>query len=336
MDEKKAKLIRFSVLCALIFWQLNLLSTYVQHYQEGQQFAWRSDKDVVQTADFLRFYVAGEMARSVDGNRVYVIPAHFPYMNKLTAPLEVTTESSLSFPPSVFALMSVLSYLPLVPAYLLFVVGSLAFAGLGLFCLLRRARGFSMVDSAIIYLATVNSLSAATCLRTGQWSLWLVGAFCLFFWASMKKEGRQALSGIFLGLLFVKPQFVLPLFVLTAVQKRWVAAGVCGFGRRRDEHCRCLSDRIRYRVALSSDGGRARKAQERRCFWYFSCVSPRAVFEHIARHRIRNHHQLILDFSDRISIVFHFVERLFGARDEMELGDRDSGRADICAFDVRV
>ncbi len=213
------KLLRFTALCALICWQIQVINTYIEPFTTGNVFAWRGENDVVFIADFVRYYVAGEMARSAEHLHVYEIAAHFPFVNQLISPLVVTKQSSLSFPPSVFLIMSLVSHLQLLTAYIVWVIGSAICGIFGLSFLLRAVRKFGTVDTVMFCLAVADSLPAVVAIRTGQWVWWLVGISSLFFYTSTKR--REIVSGILLGILAVKPQFALPLIVVTLGQRRW-------------------------------------------------------------------------------------------------------------------
>lgn len=224
-EQKRSRLLRFACICALVCWNLQLLYSYVEWYTTGDKFAW-STPDGVFTADFLRFYVAGEIARSPDSARIYEIPTHLPYMNNLVAPLVVQKNSSLSLLPSLVLLMSGVSMLPLMAAYVLFMTASVAFALISLSSYLRKVRNFSKVDTLIFCLASMASLSAATGIRTGQLVFLLIGFAATFLLMSARR--RDKLAGVMLGLMAMKPQYCLPLIALCCGLRRGWTVGVAG------------------------------------------------------------------------------------------------------------
>lgn len=218
LDEKKLKLLRFAAFSTLVLWQLSLIFNYIVHFLSKDAFAWLGVKNIVYTADFVRYYVAGQMARSADHLRIYDIPAHLPYVNAIVSPLVVTQESSLNFPPTSFLIMSAVSLLPFIPAFLFWIIASASFAFATLTFFLRR-RAHSRIDCAMFCLAVANSVPAAICIRIGQWCFWLVGLFSWFFYFA--EANRPVIAGILLGLLTIKPQFSLPLLAMTAARKQW-------------------------------------------------------------------------------------------------------------------
>jgi len=225
--DKKSNLIRFGFLCALVFWQLNIISAYVvDPFLQGNGLSWKRAENEFFGSDFLHYYVSGVIARSVDRLHIFEVPVHFPYMNSLIAPREITKDSCLPFSPPMIAIMSAVSLLPPVPAYILWTLSSLGFGAVGLVLLLKKVGHLSNYQIAVFIIATSASLSGITAMRMGQWTWWLIGFFCFFFLCSRYK--KQIISGVCLGLLAVKPQYCLPIFILTSIEKRWLTLAVAG------------------------------------------------------------------------------------------------------------
>jgi len=225
--DKKTNLIKFGFLCALVCWQLNTISVYVvEPFLQGNGLSWKRAADEYFGSDFLHYYVSGVMARSVDHLRIYDVPVHFPYINSLISPRVISKNSCINFSPPMIAIMSVVSLIPPVPAYIVWTIASFSFGVAGLILLLKRIGHLSNYQIAIFIVATSASLSSITAMRMGQWTWWLIGFFCIFFLLSLQK--KQILSGIFLGLLTVKPQYCLPLLILTGIEKHWLTLAVAG------------------------------------------------------------------------------------------------------------
>jgi hypothetical protein len=224
-SNKKTNLLKFGILCALIFWQLNIVSIYiVEPFLSGNGLSWKRAENEYFGSDFLHYYVSGVMSRSADHLRIYDVPVHFPYLNNLIAPRVVTKNSCINFSPQMIAIMSAVSLLSPVSAYIVWTLSSFAFGVTGLFYLLQRMGRLSNYQVAVFIIVTSASLSSITALRMGQWTWWLIGFFCFFFLLSLQK--KQIPSGICLGLLVFKPQFCLPILITTALQKRWLSLSI--------------------------------------------------------------------------------------------------------------
>ncbi|MDR3617066.1 MAG: glycosyltransferase family 87 protein [Candidatus Obscuribacterales bacterium] len=225
--DKKTNLIKFGFLCALVFWQLNNLSEdVVQPILQGDGLSWRRSPTEYFGSDFLHYYVSGVMSRSVDHLRIYDVPTHFPYINELIAPRQITANSCINFSPPMIAIMSVVSLIPTLTAYILWTAVSFCCGATGLALLLKRVGHLSNYQIAIFIVGTSASLSSNTVMKMGQWTWWLTAFFCFFFLLSWRR--KQILSGIFLGLLTVKPQYCLPVLLFTAVEKRWLTLCIAG------------------------------------------------------------------------------------------------------------
>jgi hypothetical protein len=225
--DKRTNLIKFGFLCALVFWQLSdIASEVVEPILQGDGLSWKRSVNEYFGSDFLHYYVSGIMSRSVDHLRIYDVPTHFPYVNALISPRAITNNSCINFSPPMIAIMSVVSLLAPLTAYILWTVVSFCFGVTGLVLLLKRIGHLSYYEIAVFVVGTSASLSSITVMRMGQWTWWLTGFFCFFFLLSWQK--KQILSGIFLGLLAVKPQYCMPVLMLTGIEKRWVTLFVAG------------------------------------------------------------------------------------------------------------
>ena len=227
--HRQPRLLIITFFLFLIGWQLLLISGFIYPFCAHYGLGGYTREGEVFSIDFVRYYVAGVMARSVDHLKVYEIPAHLPYMNSFLAPLVITKESVINFSPPMILIMSAVSFLPILWAYALWITSSQALGISAIVLYLRGVRKFSIAETAIFCLIVANSLPSFCAVRTGQWSWWLV-TFSIMFCYSYQKRS-EVLSGIFLGGLLIKPQFALPLLVVAVTQKRWttVITAICSF-----------------------------------------------------------------------------------------------------------
>jgi hypothetical protein len=219
--KKHKKLIQLTALVVLVSWQSILLVICVQDSLQQKHYVWLREDKMVCITDYTRYHAAGQMARSVDAAKIYIVPAHYAYINKLIAPFVIEHESAINFPPPTIALMSVMSLLPFRLAYQTFTFGSFFFAASAMFYFLFRTRAWSAIDSTIFCLAVGGSFSVFLTVQVGQWASILVAIYCIYFSSSLSKN--EILAGIMLGILTIKPQYALPQVAIVVVQKRYLS-----------------------------------------------------------------------------------------------------------------
>jgi hypothetical protein len=218
---KSKRPIQLFTIVVLASWQILLLTLNLKTPVDQSKFVWLREDKLVCISDFVRYYAAGQMARSPDSTRIYEVPVHFPYVNRLIEPYKIEHESAINFPPPAIAIMSLVSLLPLSSAYLVWSYAGLLFAFAALCIFLVNCRKFEILDAVIFSLAVFDSFTAFLNVRVGQWVFWLIGFYLLFFFVSLKK--KEVLSGVLLGVLSIKPQYVIPVLLVTLIQRRWKA-----------------------------------------------------------------------------------------------------------------
>ena len=218
---KSKRTTQLLAILVLASWQFLLLTLNLKIPVDQSKFVWLREDKLVCISDFVRYYASGEIARSPDSSRIYEVPVHFPYVNKLIQPYKIEHESAINFPPPAIAIMSVVSLLPLASAYLVWSYAGLIFAFSALSLFLMRCREFEALEAVIFCLVIFDSFTAFLNVRVGQWIFWLIGFYALFFFASLKK--KEWAAGVLLGVLSIKPQYVIPILIITIIQRRWKA-----------------------------------------------------------------------------------------------------------------
>jgi hypothetical protein len=225
--SKKKNLIKFGFLCGLVCWQICIISFFVlEPFSQGDGLTWRRSASEYFASDFLHYYTAGVVARSADRLRIYDVPVHFPYLNALIAPRVITQHSIIQFSPPMVAIMSLVSLMPLVPAYIIWTITVSIFGAIALFLLLKRVNQLSNYEIVIFIVASSASLNSLTAYKMGQWTWLLIGLFCFYFMSTLQKKNIR--SAIYLGLLTVKPQYCLPLIILMGLDKRILSLVIVG------------------------------------------------------------------------------------------------------------
>lgn len=167
-------------------------------------------------ADFKVFYAAGRIVAEGHGHELYS-------RDRMAATLQKTIPGIIKyfFNPPVFVLPFVaLSFLPLMRAYWIWSLLSLAalFAGLAVMVRLSRLRGehaWLLATAALACEPTFRNL------HHGNISAFVLLLAALFFRDLV--EGRERRAGVWLALLMVKPELFLLSGVVLAAKKRWDA-----------------------------------------------------------------------------------------------------------------
>jgi len=167
-------------------------------------------------ADFKVFYAAGRIVAEGHSHELYS-------MDRMAATLQKTTPGIIKyfFNPPVFVLPFVpLSFLPLMRAYGIWSLLSLAalFAGLAVMVRLSRLEGeraWLLAAACLAFEPTYHNL------RHGNISAFVLLLAALFFRDLL--EGRERRAGVWLALLMVKPELFLLSGIVLAAKKRWDA-----------------------------------------------------------------------------------------------------------------
>lgn len=173
--------------------------------------------DHLEFADFLLYYMFGQIASGPDAPRLYDHATQLAYFNKLIFPASIDKPFYAVYSPFVAVMMIPLSHLPPYQAYFVWLVAILLLGAVSLFMLLRVFKLESRF--ALILIACLGSFPAMLSVRMGQTGWTLLALTSLFFWAFMK--GRDWLSGLALALLAFKPHYALVFGVAALTARKW-------------------------------------------------------------------------------------------------------------------
>jgi hypothetical protein len=179
--------------------------------------------------DFVRYYLSGYIATSVDAHSVYDIAIQRRYFQELVfANIGLNTNDQLlaHYTPLVFPFCLALALLPLNQAYLAFFFASTVALSVSLPLALNALgkRSWPLIIATLVAV-TCNS-QAVVAIRMGQPSWLILALECLFYWSWLKK--KDWLTGLSIGLLFFKPHYGLYFLTPIVVSHRWLALLVCG------------------------------------------------------------------------------------------------------------
>lgn len=168
-----------------------------------------SNFSVAHEGDFANLWVAGGLARAGRIDTIYY-SGLFEYWRQYLFGQAIITQDWI-YPPFALLIGALVSVIPLFPAFLLWNVGSLAFAVI----LMRRAR-----LSWFVILVGLVSPADILSLLIGQYGA-LVGAASVV--ALLGSRTNPIRSGLLVGLIAMKPQPAMLLPFVWLVQRRWKA-----------------------------------------------------------------------------------------------------------------
>jgi hypothetical protein len=178
---------------------------------------------VLRFVDFLSFYKCGKIVCSTTPWLLYDQATQQICFNQLIAPLSTTVAACSSYPPPFYLLMALLSFSPIFWAYLIWMVGSVAFGFYGMWCLLDTVAFLKTKERVLFLLAVFSSLPSCNTIFLGQPGWLMLGAGALFVSCFFKK--RDILAGLSLSIVAVKPQYFLFLILPALAGKRYKIIG---------------------------------------------------------------------------------------------------------------
>lgn len=172
-------------------------------------------KDSSVSCDFITFYTAGTLLKQGLGSQLYDESAQLTFQRRFFGP-KVISEVYIH-PPFEALLYWPLAYLPYATAYLLWDLLNLVTLGWSLYLLKPYAVNLDTSSRLVITLAVLLPLIST--LREGQNEILLLLA-CVGTFLCLKKRREIAAGGALAAGLFRFP-FVLPLFLVFLVLRRW-------------------------------------------------------------------------------------------------------------------
>lgn len=211
-----------AILLGLLFC---LWLSFMVAQSDSRYFASLASKNFEHAMDLRFYYAFGQIARGNDHPRLYDRQTQNQYARLLNPGNQSQFLDYVPYPPFFVFLAVPLSYLPLPVAYLALCWGSLALACLGLRKLTIAVRGIDGKVLALVVMGALVSWPSRHCFIAGQigWLLVAMVSFYLFAFLS----GRRLTAGVFLALLFVKPQLGLMLSASSLAWRRWSVLVAC-------------------------------------------------------------------------------------------------------------
>jgi len=173
----------------------------------------------LRVADFVPFYCAGKIVLSGQAEHAYNYDVRMKISKELVAPHALAHPFLLQYPPFVFLLMTPFAALPLIPAYYLWCIFTVAFGVVSIHLFLYHHMRWQLQYIALLCLITLCSLVSVLNLYIGQVGWLLIGLNALFFWGLL--ANRDKMGGIALALTTIKPQYSIVYIGAVLGLRRW-------------------------------------------------------------------------------------------------------------------
>ncbi len=183
--------------------------------------------NVLQLTDFIEFYKCGKIVCSSTPQLLYDLPTQMVWLNKIIAPAFTTTPIFSPYTPPLCLVMAALSLCPMVWAYLIWMLGTGAFAFFALWCLLATVGHLTKEERVLFLLAVFSSLENLITLRNGQCCWLILGTGALFITCFLKR--KDLLAGVCLSVIAIKPQYALFFMLPALAGKRFKIIGSAVF-----------------------------------------------------------------------------------------------------------
>lgn len=188
--------------------------------------AWYLRKQIASGyGDFSIFYTAGKILADGQGRRLYDTGLQFEKQQAFARDVATRQTGALPYnhPPFEALVFWPLAKLGYFPAYCVWTAMNFA-ALLATLWLMRREVGWlHQAGIGVWLLVAVAYFPVSISLLQGQDTLWLLLCVVLAYGA-LRREA-EFVAGCWLGVGLFRPQFVLPLVLLLAIEKRWRVLG---------------------------------------------------------------------------------------------------------------
>ncbi len=172
----------------------------------------------IKGGDFVEFYAAGRIVATHRTDHLYDRDLQSAVEHELTAPQEWSGFHGFITPPFFALPFAPLAALPYLAAFALWSALGIVLVPAGLW-LVARARGEPLQPPVLLWAFAFVPVWAAV--SYGQNSL--LSLFILAAVFALLGQARDGFAGLVLGLLLYKPQLVLVLALLLALERRWPA-----------------------------------------------------------------------------------------------------------------
>lgn len=169
--------------------------------------------------DFVAYYSAAHLVITGAGSHIYNLAAFGRYERALVHPLTVRNGVlPYVYPPYMAILTAPLGALSYGTAWLLWFGINLVLA-VATIASLQRYLSLGRMGAVLLWAASLSFLPIFVAVAQGQTSIVLLAFLTAAFFAARSRHAW--LAGVLLSLALVKPQYVLPILLVLAVQRLW-------------------------------------------------------------------------------------------------------------------
>ena len=212
---------RFLNLAYMLFAVIVLFSalSMCREAMEKNQFFVSTEDGHTMVQSYVPSFVAGKITLFDHRQRPYAEDVQLEWTNKVIEPYHVNRVMIGQFVPYFYDLMAPFAMLTLEQSFIAWCALSFTFALWGLALVLTKERGFSILASVAFMLGAFVSFPSLLNLRYGQVAWFLLGAASLYYYFWIK--GKDFLSGFFLALISLKPNYAVYMAIPALAQRRW-------------------------------------------------------------------------------------------------------------------
>lgn len=214
--DRMARLLRRSVVAVSATVLLCFLGVYAGFFVHGEATGKKSD--------FVAYYSAARLMASGHADSMYVPVQFGREEQRVIRPLRPRSGGLPYYAPPFLAMaLSPLGRLPYIPAFLIWFVVNCILLSLAVGVLVSYRPVSRLSDKLSVFLVVASSLPVLVALAQGQVSLLMLAAIAIVLW--LLDRNRPFWAGGVLALGAIKPQFVIPMILVLAIQRRWHAVG---------------------------------------------------------------------------------------------------------------
>lgn len=169
-------------------------------------------------ADYILYYMSGQMATSKDAHSVYDPAMQLKYFNHLISPGTVPKPFFMQSVPFTFILVIPLTLLPITQSYIAWFAVTAVFGAATVF-LWYRLFGSGTISALIAICSTAASYPAMIGMRMGQQCWNIMGLLSLYFLSLYKRW--DFLCGFLLSIISFKPHYALFCALPAVFNRRW-------------------------------------------------------------------------------------------------------------------
>ncbi len=217
-SNPKLKLVVFGVHCAVVVWLVGFQFFLLKLAWQGHLLHWL-DGGTIHFIDFPILYNDGLIASSPQRHLLYDPAVQLSFFNQTFSPQHTEALPFAQHSPLCFLLMVAFAQMPINCAFVVWNVVTNSVAALAIWRLMLQRLPNAQTGHIWLLLSILATYPFLANERGGQAGALMAALTAFFCLMWMRKS--DALAGVFLALLTIKPQYVIHFAVLALAARRW-------------------------------------------------------------------------------------------------------------------